>query len=121
MQRVGLFVDADDAAIATVLYRTPIDILQFHGHETAERVAEAKERFRRPVMKAISVAAPDDVVAAADYEEIADLLLFDAKPPRRARHQSKLPIIASPNAMRAAFSPERKFQRSTPRLNEAPA
>ena len=84
VQRVGLFVDADDAAIAAVLDRTPIDILQFHGHETAERVAEAKERFRRPVMKAISVAAPDDVVAAADYEEIADLLLFDAKPPRRA-------------------------------------
>jgi phosphoribosylanthranilate isomerase len=34
-------------------------------------------------MKVISVAAEKDVEAATDYEEVADLLLFDAKPPRR--------------------------------------
>src|SRR5207253_10810488 len=80
VRRVALFVDADDAAIATVLDRAPIDILQFHGRESPERVAEAKARFGRPVMKAISVAAADDVEAAARYELVADLLLFDAKP-----------------------------------------
>jgi phosphoribosylanthranilate isomerase len=84
MQRVALFVDADDGAIAAVLDAAPIDILQFHGAETAERVAAAKRRFGRPVMKAISVAGPEDVAAAARYEDAADLLLFDAKPPRRA-------------------------------------
>jgi phosphoribosylanthranilate isomerase len=35
-------------------------------------------------MKAISIAGPEDVLAAAHYEESADMLLFDAKPPRRA-------------------------------------
>jgi len=84
VQRVGLFVDAEDAAIRAVLDRAPIDILQFHGHETPDRVADAKVRFHRPVMKAIAVAAPEDVLAAARYEEVADLLLFDAKPPARA-------------------------------------
>jgi len=84
VQRVGLFVDADDASIRAVLDLAPIDILQFHGHETPDRVAEAKARFRRPVMKAIAVAAAEDVVAAERYEADADLLLFDAKPPRRA-------------------------------------
>jgi phosphoribosylanthranilate isomerase len=81
--RVGLFVDADDALISAVLDAAPIDILQFHGHETPDRVADVKHRFRRPVMKAIAVAAPQDVLAAARYDEVADMLLFDAKPPRR--------------------------------------
>jgi len=81
--RVGLFVDADDDAIRAVLAEVAIDILQFHGCETPDRVADAKLRFARPVMKAVAVAGPDDVLGAARYEEVADLLLFDAKPPRR--------------------------------------
>ena len=84
IRRVGLFVDAGDDAIAAVLDAAPLDLLQFHGHESPARVSEAKVRFGRPVMKAISVAGHDDVQAADDYEEAADLLLFDAKAPRRA-------------------------------------
>ncbi|MBV9859987.1 MAG: phosphoribosylanthranilate isomerase [Alphaproteobacteria bacterium] len=84
VQRVGLFVDADDAAIRAVLDLAPIDILQFHGSETPDRVADAKVRLRRPVMKSIPVAAEEDVLAAGIYEPVADMLLFDAKPPRRA-------------------------------------
>jgi phosphoribosylanthranilate isomerase len=81
--RVGLFVDAEDALIRVVLESAPIDLLQFHGHETPERVADARLRFRRPIIKAIPVAAPEDVAAAARYEDDAEMLLFDAKPPRR--------------------------------------
>lgn len=83
VQRIGLFVDASDEAIRAVLDEAPIDILQFHGQESPDRVADAKLRFHRPVMKAIAVAAPEDVLAAARYEADADMLLFDAKPPRR--------------------------------------
>jgi phosphoribosylanthranilate isomerase len=81
--RVGLFVDADDAAIRAVLAEVPIDILQFHGGESPDRVAEAKLRFARRVMKVVAIAGPEDVESAARYEEVSDLLLFDAKPPRR--------------------------------------
>jgi phosphoribosylanthranilate isomerase len=81
--RVGLFVDGDDAMIEAALARAPLDILQFHGKETPKRVAEAKLRFGRPVMKAVAIAGPQDVLAVARYEGVADLLLFDAKPPRR--------------------------------------
>jgi len=84
VRRVGLFVDADDAAIAAVLAAVRLDLLQFHGAETPERVAQAKRRFGRAVMKAIAVAGPQDVDAASRYQDVADLLLFDAKPPRRA-------------------------------------
>jgi phosphoribosylanthranilate isomerase len=82
--RVGLFVDAHDDAIAAVLAAAPIDIIQFHGGESPERVAYAKTRFARPVIKAVAIAGPEDVIDAARYEEVADLLLFDAKPPRRS-------------------------------------
>jgi len=82
VKRVALLVDAADAAIEAVLDAAPaIDILQFHGRETPERVAEARARFGRQVMKAVAIAGPDDLAAAARYEDAADLLLFDAKPP----------------------------------------
>ena len=81
--RVGLFVDADDVEIEAALAAAQIDLLQFHGNETPERVVEARVRFGRPVMKAVPIAAPPDVVDAVRHEEAADWLLFDAKPPRR--------------------------------------
>jgi phosphoribosylanthranilate isomerase len=84
ISRVGLLVDADDAAIEAVLETAPIDLLQFHGSESPERVAEARLRFGRPVIKAVAIAGPQDVLGAIRYEEVADLLLFDAKPPHRA-------------------------------------
>jgi phosphoribosylanthranilate isomerase len=79
--KVGLFVDADDAMIAEALM-APLDLLQFHGTETPERVAAVKRRFGLPVMKAIPIAAADDVAAADRYVGAVDRLLFDAKPPR---------------------------------------
>ena len=81
--RVGLFVDADDAVIEAALALAPLDILQFHGSEPPERVGEVRFRFGLPVMKAVAIARPQDVLGAARYEDIADQLLFDAKPPRR--------------------------------------
>jgi phosphoribosylanthranilate isomerase len=84
VQRVGVFVDAEDDAIRAVFDAAPLDILQLHGHESPDRVAEARHRFGLPVMKAIAVAGPEDVLVASRYEDDADLLLFDAKPPRRA-------------------------------------
>lgn len=78
----ALFVDADDETIARALDAAPIDILQFHGNETPERVAEAKLRHKRPVMKALPIASPEDVALARRWEATADMLLFDAKPPR---------------------------------------
>ena len=80
--RVGLFVDASNAILEGVLARVPLDLLQFHGSEDPRRVAEVKSRFGKPVMKAIPIAGPGDPDAAIPYLEVADWLLFDAKPPR---------------------------------------
>lgn len=80
--RVGLLVDPTDALLAGVLERVPLDLLQLHGSENPRRVAEIKARFGKPVMKAIPIAAPEDPEAATPYLDVADWLLFDAKPPR---------------------------------------
>ena len=64
-----------------VIARVPLDMLQLHGNETPRRVAEIGGRFGIPVMTAIRVATAEDLVPLADYEAVADWILFDAKPP----------------------------------------
>jgi phosphoribosylanthranilate isomerase len=83
IERVGLFVDADDLLLETALAAASLDILQFHGDETPERVVEVQHRFGRRIMKAVAISGTEDVLDAARYEDVADLLLFDAKPPSR--------------------------------------
>jgi len=80
--RVGLFVDPPDSQLAGVTERVPLDLLQLHGSEDPRRVAEIKARFRKPAMKAIPIAGAEDPDAALPYLDVADWLLFDAKPPR---------------------------------------
>lgn len=82
VSKVGLLVDADDALIASVLARVPLDVLQLHGSESPGRVADIRARFGRPVMKAVKIAGADDVAGAEAYCGVADRLLFDAKPPK---------------------------------------
>jgi phosphoribosylanthranilate isomerase len=78
----GLFVDAHDAEIDAVLGVMPLDLLQLHGSEPPARVAALKARTGVPVMKVIKVAVQSDLAAAAPYYDVADWLLFDAKPPK---------------------------------------
>jgi len=80
---VGLFVDASDDEIETVVTRVPLDMLQLHGNEPPRRVAEIRSRFNIPVMKAIRVATAADLAPLGDYESAADWILFDAKPPAK--------------------------------------
>ncbi|HTN15295.1 MAG TPA: phosphoribosylanthranilate isomerase [Sphingomonadaceae bacterium] len=82
--KVGLFVDADDHAIAEAVAAGHIDILQLHGAETPDRVAELKIRFGLPVWKVLPVAAGRDVGMATAYRDLADFILFDAKTPKGA-------------------------------------
>jgi phosphoribosylanthranilate isomerase len=79
---VALLVDPDDALIEAVVAAVDPDLLQLHGEETPERVAEVRRRWGKAVMKAIKVATAEDALAAFDYAEAADLILFDARAPK---------------------------------------
>jgi len=83
-EKVALTVDADDALLEGIVEALRPDVLQLHGHESPARVASLKKRFGRPVMKAIAVAAADDLAIVDAYAGIADRLLFDARAPREA-------------------------------------
>lgn len=80
--KVALTVNADNAFLDGLTGAVPLDMLQLHGAETPERVAEVRSRYGLPVMKAIGIAGKDDLPRVADYGAVADQLLVEAKPPK---------------------------------------
>jgi phosphoribosylanthranilate isomerase len=84
---VALVVDPSDEQLAEIISVVGPDVIQLHGHETIERVAEIRAKFGRPILKAVPVASAADVEAACAYlapGRLADILLFDAKPDPKA-------------------------------------
>jgi phosphoribosylanthranilate isomerase len=72
VQAVGLFVNAGPDFIETVLQTVPLDLLQFHGDETAADCM----RFGRPWIKAVRVNQDTDLLkCAADFDAARGLLL----------------------------------------------
>jgi phosphoribosylanthranilate isomerase len=82
--RVALTVDPSDEALEALLAAVPVDMLQLHGRESPERVAEVRARFGRPVMKAVGIGEEADLAQLDDYSGVADQVLVDARPPRDA-------------------------------------
>ncbi len=78
--KVGLVVDPDDAGLDALLAAVPLDMIQLHGREPPERVAEVKARAGLPVMKAVGVGTDADLPALDAFGRVADQLLVDAKP-----------------------------------------
>jgi len=78
---VALLVDPDNARLREVVAAVAPDVIQLHGSETPERVAEIAKRCGRPVMKAVKVETSADAEAALGYRDVADVILFDAKAP----------------------------------------
>jgi phosphoribosylanthranilate isomerase len=76
---VALFVDAGDDELHHAIGIVRPDFLQLHGCETPERAAAIHSRFGVPVVKAVPVADADDLKNIRAYEDVADMLLFDAK------------------------------------------
>ena len=50
LAKVGLTVDMDDAGLDAMLAEVPLDVVQLHGRETPERVAEAARKQLRGEM-----------------------------------------------------------------------
>jgi phosphoribosylanthranilate isomerase len=80
---VVLTVDPGDDRLAEVVQAVAPDMIQLHGQESPERVAAIRAAFGVRIIKAVGVRTEADVKAAVRYAApgIADLVLFDAKPP----------------------------------------
>ncbi len=81
VRTVGVLVDPTDAFLDHVLGLAPLDILQLHGAETPQRVRAIALHTGCRVMKAIRIGEAADLAVVPAFYEVADLLLFDARPP----------------------------------------
>ncbi|AAY91351.1 phosphoribosylanthranilate isomerase [Pseudomonas protegens] len=69
---VGLFVNASRCELGEILDAVPLDLLQFHGDESAADC----EGYHRPYIKALRVKAGDDIAAAClAYPRASGILL----------------------------------------------
>lgn len=84
LKLVTLLADPSDEQVGAVARAIAPDFLQLHGSESARRVAYLRGKFDIPVIKALPVAEAQDLAAAAEYESVADMLMFDAKAPKGA-------------------------------------
>ncbi|MBV9261891.1 MAG: phosphoribosylanthranilate isomerase, partial [Pseudolabrys sp.] len=83
-KKVALTVDATDETLAGIVDALKPGMLQLHGKETPERVAIIRSRFGLSVMKALPIAEKSDLSPIRLYANVADRLMFDARPPRGA-------------------------------------
>lgn len=77
MTVTGLFVNANAEFVNAVLAKVPLQLLQFHGDESADYC----ESFHRPYLKAIRMKPELDVMAAMAKYASASGILLDAYRP----------------------------------------
>jgi len=84
VSRVALFKDADEDFVRSVLSQVEIDLIQFHGSESAEFC----ERFKLSYIKAVGMKSPDCdasyLQAKANHYSRAKALLLDSHAPGMA-------------------------------------
>lgn len=78
---VAVTVDADEELLAGIAAYARPDWIQLHGSESPGKTAQARQYAGRGLIKALGIARSADLAQAAAYEPVADMLLFDAKPP----------------------------------------
>ena len=84
VRKVALTVNPTDEALDALLARVPVNLLQLHGHESPDRVAEIRTRTGVPVMKAVGIGDAEDLEALDAYMAVCEEILVDAKPPKTA-------------------------------------
>lgn len=88
--KVALTVDANDETLLGIVEALRPDMLQLHGRETPERVATVRSRFGLPVVKALPISERSDLSPIREFANVADRLLFDARPPQDANRPGGL-------------------------------
>lgn len=78
-RRVALTVNMPDDEMDQVVAASRPHFIQLHGTETRQRGLEIRARYDLPLIRAIRVANADDLNECADWDGVADWLIFDAK------------------------------------------
>ena len=80
VKKVGVFVDATLEDIRQHIQDYQLDIIQLHGHETPDFIAQLSIfNFQFSIIKAFNIATAEDLAQTKPYEGIVDYFLFDTK------------------------------------------
>ena len=77
--KTGVFVNENLENILTYIHKYKLDAVQLHGAENIKLCMEIKEEAKTMVIKAFSIMAPYNLKVTKNYEDVADLFLFDTK------------------------------------------
>ena len=78
-----LLVNPDNSCVAEVAALGP-DWIQLHGPETPHRVEAIRAEAGVEIIKALPIGSAEDVAHVAQFVDVADRILLDAKPPKGA-------------------------------------
>ncbi len=78
ISKVAVIVEPDNNQISEIIQHLQPDFLQIHS-DNKFRILEIKSLFQLPIIKAFSINGVIDLNNIKEYEEIADLFLFDTK------------------------------------------
>lgn len=78
-----VLVNPDNSCVMEIAALSP-DWIQLHGPETPHRVEAVRDEAGIAILKALSIGTADDVARVADFAEVADRILLDAKAPKGA-------------------------------------
>jgi len=73
---VGVFVREPIEKIVSICRAGILDLVQLHGDEPEDYIAEVKNRTKKPVIRAVCMRSGENILAK--IETCADYLLFDA-------------------------------------------
>jgi phosphoribosylanthranilate isomerase len=100
VQTCVLLVNPDNSCVAEVAALGP-DFIQLHGPETPHRVETIRAEAGVEIIKALPIGTAEDVAHVADFVEIADRILLDAKPPKGADRPGGLGTAFDWNLLKA--------------------
>jgi len=82
IKRVAVVMDADFDFISKIVKEFSPDFFQFHGNENKDFLKKFRQKFPHiKIIKAFSIHSSQDLKQVDDFEEVADLFLFDGKNP----------------------------------------
>ena len=79
IKKVGVFVNESLENILTCIEKYNLDAVQLHGADNKKLCREIKEEAKTMVIKVFPIMASYNLKVTKDYEEVADLFLFDTK------------------------------------------
>ena len=74
---VGVLVNPTEAELET-FSKLNLDYFQIYGDYTKDQIKEFKEKYKKKIIVALQIKNKEDISKYKDYENLADIILFDS-------------------------------------------